>query len=92
MPSKKVLIYGVVIFLVLSWMNQYKTIEHQEDTIARQEDLLSEYEDALDEANDNIDEANSMIEDAQWQAWSSYEDMGYALDNLYTVDTISKPW
>ena len=85
MISKKVIIYALIIFLALSWMKQYKTIEGQKNTIARQEDLLSEYDDALDEANDNIDDANSIIEDAQGSAWLSYEDMGDALDNLYTV-------
>ncbi len=91
MKSKKLIIYALIIFFALSWMKQYKTIEQQKNTIAHQEDLISEYDDALDEANDNIDDANSIIEDAQGAAWSSYEDMGYALDNLYTVDTVSKP-
>lgn len=42
----------------------------------------------VDEANNSIEEANSVIEEAQDYAWSSYEDMGYALDSMYTVDTI----
>lgn len=84
MRSKKVLIYALVIVLILSWMKQYKTIKHQED-------LLDEYGSALSEANDNIEEANSIIEEAQGYAWSDYYDMGYALDNLQTVDTVSDP-
>ena len=56
------------------------------------EDRLSEYQTALSEANDNIDEANSMIEDAQSNAWSNYQSMGDALDNLSTIDTVSEPY
>ncbi|OGZ67096.1 MAG: hypothetical protein A3D35_01540 [Candidatus Staskawiczbacteria bacterium RIFCSPHIGHO2_02_FULL_34_9] len=40
---------------------------------------LIDYQDALQEANYNI-------ENAQSYAWSSYYDMGYALDDLQTVD------
>ena len=39
----------------------------------------SSYQNALDEANSNI-------EDAQSYAWSSYDEMGDALDNLTTVN------
>lgn len=53
---------------------------------------LSDYEDALVEANDNIDEANYMIEDAQSYAWQNYYDMGYALENLSTIDNVSEPY
>ena len=55
------------------------------------EDRLSEYQSALSEANDNIEEANSTIEDARGYAWSSYHDMGSALENLSTVDTVQEP-
>lgn len=53
---------------------------------------LTEYKDALNEANDNIDYANSYIEYAQSMAWESYDDMGTALDDLSTVDTVSEPY
>ena len=53
--------------------------------------LVDEYSYALEEANENIDDANSMIEDAQSNAWSDYESMGYSLENLSTVDTVSEP-
>ena len=53
---------------------------------------LADYQSALGEANDNIDDANSMIEDAQGYAWSDYEEMGYALDNLSTVDNVDTPY
>ncbi len=82
----------LILFLVIVgvlWGFKYKELKEQNVYL---EESLSEYQDALEEANNNIEEANSIIEDAQWYAWSSYEDMGYALDNLYTVDTISEPW
>ena len=41
--------------------------------------------DELSSCEDYLDQANSNIEDAQSYAWSSYEEMGYALDNLETV-------
>ncbi len=55
------------------------------------ETRLLDYQDALTEANDNIEQANSNIEDAQGYAWSTYQEMGDALDYLETVDTISEP-
>jgi len=80
-------IYVLVFVLVVGWFkyNQLK----QENTGLR--DSLDEYQSALQQANQGIEEANSTIEDAQSYAWSSYEDMGNALENLYTVDTISEP-
>lgn len=52
---------------------------------------LSNYQFALEGANNNIEEANSMIEDAKYYAWESYDEMGDALDNLGTVDTVLEP-
>ena len=80
----------VVFIIILFFLNsQYKEVK-EENIILRES--ISQYQSALSEANDNIEEANSIIEDAQGYAWSSYEDMGYALDNLSTVDTVSEPW
>ncbi len=80
---KNIIIFVLVIILVLLWSNFNNLKEESADTI-------SEYEDALDDANYNIEQANSNIEEAKWYAWSDYEDMGYALDNLETVDTVSR--
>ena len=80
----------VVLLVIIFFLNyQYKQ-ERKHNFIL--EDTLSEYQSALSEANDNIEEANSYIEDAQGYAWSDYYDMGYALDNLSTVDTVSEPY
>lgn len=81
--TKSWLILLIIIALIWIWRN-YKTIDELEYTI-------TEYQSALEEANNNIEEANSTIEDAQGYTWSSYEDMGYALDNLETVETVSEP-
>lgn len=56
------------------------------------QETLQNYKDALEEANNNIEEANSNIEDAQGMAWESYDDMGYTLEDLNTVDTVSEPY
>ncbi len=58
------------------WKSLY---EESQDELASCEDESYVYQDALDQANSNI-------EDAQSYAWSSYEDMGYALDSLETVE------
>ena len=86
----------IIIFILLLicsiWI--WKDSEKIEDLMMKSSNLknqLDDYSNALDEANSNIEQANSNIEDAQWYAWSSYDDMGYALDNLETVETISDP-
>ncbi len=71
--------------ILLSW-SKYNHLQ-KENT--RLQDELSNYEDALQQANDNIEEVNSSIEDAQSNAWSNYQDMGDALDNLHTVETVA---
>lgn len=75
--------------------NKIKDLERNninlEDENNNLQSRLEEYNYALEGANSNIEQANSNIEDAQGYAWSSYENMGYALDNLETVDTISEP-
>ncbi len=65
----------LVVLLILAWSKQHKA----KVEIARLHSQVSSYEDKLEEANSNI-------EDAQSYAWSSYDDMGYALDNLETVN------
>lgn len=57
----------------------------------RLKNRIENYDRALDEANDNIETCNSFIEDAQSYTWSTYEDMGQALDSLEKVDTVSNP-
>lgn len=90
----KIIIVVLVVFLFILGQ-KYKALRSEnEDLSAENEDLSSlvdEYDYSLSEANDNIEEANSIIEDAQGYAWSSYEEMGEALDNLTTVDTVSAP-
>lgn len=63
------------------WFNEY------DNQLNDNEQLKS----ALEEANSNIEEANDNITGAQYYAWESYEEMGDALDNLNTVDTVSEP-
>jgi len=82
----------VVILIAGIWIwSLYGDIKELKNENFYLQDSLSSYQYALEEANNNIDEANSIIEDAQNYAWANYEEMGYALENLYTVDTISEP-
>ncbi|MEW6407792.1 MAG: hypothetical protein AB1465_03820 [Patescibacteria group bacterium] len=78
------ILIGIIIFGLLQFNKNNKKIE-------RLTNLISEYQYALERANKNIEEANSIIEDAQNYTWSSYQEMGEALDNLYTVDTVLEP-
>ena len=88
---KIILFIAVIVIGIWLWRN-YNMIELLKYDLSESQDLIDEYRDALNEANDNIDQANSSIEDAQSYAWSSYEDMGWALDNLETIDTVSEPY
>lgn len=86
---------GVLILVLLVLGQKYKELRREnqllKDRNVRLGNRVSDYSSALEEANNNIEEANEIIEDAQGYAWSAYEDMGYALDNLQTVDTVSEP-
>ena len=84
--SKLIIIASVILLFILG--QKYKALKSENEELSGQVD---EYDYSLSQANDNIEEANSIIEDAQGYAWSSYEEMGEALDNLTTVDTVSSP-
>lgn len=85
--KSKILIGVLVAVIFLGW---FKYDQLKEENIYL-DDQIDEYRDALSEANQNIDDANSMIEDAKSSTWLSYEDMGYALENLEIVETVSEP-
>lgn len=72
----------LVILSIWFWRDHHNLtsrVESLQDEVADLDDKANSYSDALDQANSNI-------EDAQSYAWSSYDDMGYALDNLETVE------
>ena len=74
-----------VILIILSiwfWRDHHKLttqIQILQDEVYELNNKVNSYSDALDQANSNID-------DAKGYAWSSYDDMGYALDNLETIE------
>lgn len=79
--SKWVLIVCFSVIIILWVFNsnlKEKIISLQSENYSLEEQV-QEYSDALDQANANI-------EDAQAYAWGSYEDMGYTLENLETVE------
>lgn len=71
--------------MLLVLASKYSSLKNENRSLREK---VAEYESALDEANENIEEANSIIEEAQSYAWESYEEMGGALENLYTVDIV----
>lgn len=79
---KKVPVILLIILSIWFWVdhsNLTGRISYLEDKNSLLRDELSSYEDALEQANSNI-------EDAKNYAWSSYGDMGDALDYLETVE------
>ena len=85
--SKTIIFIILVIAGIWLWQN-HKTITDLKSQVEEYQNEADDYRYALNEANSNIEEANSYIEDAQSYAWSSYDEMGWALDNLSTVDTV----
>ena len=83
----KILFFIFLIALIIGWL-KFNNLKEENSILT---DAVDAYQDALDHANQNIEEANSTIEDAQSYAWDSYEEMGNALDNLTTVDTVFDP-
>jgi hypothetical protein len=85
--------FKTIIFIIILvagiwlWQDQ-KAITDLKSQVVDYQNEADDCRYALDEANSNIDEANSYIEDAQSYAWSSYDEMGWALDNLTTVNTV----
>lgn len=84
-----IILIFIVIFSVIKISNLNKEKNNLENELSYCEDAIDEANDNLEQANNNIEELNSIIEDAQSYAWSSYGEMGEALENLYTLDTIS---
>jgi len=76
----------VIVLVIALLLSLFRTQKYEEYTA---EEWAAEYEytnDKLESYIDALDEANSNIEDAKYYVWESYDDMGYALDDLETVD------
>jgi len=72
----------LIILSIWFWRDHNKLTEQVvslRDEVSGLDYKVRSYSDVLDQANSNID-------DAKGYAWSSYDDMGYALDNLETVE------
>lgn len=87
MGSSKAWAIILLVAFIFLW-TKYSSLKEENKQLSG---LMEEYQYALSQANQNIEEANSIIEDAQSYAWSTYQEMGDALDNLYTVDTVQEP-
>lgn len=91
---KNIILIILVIISGSLWFENQDLRENNESLASQVDNLetkINDYSYALEEANSNIEQANSSIDDASSYAWSTYEEMGYALDNLEAVDIISEP-
>jgi len=84
---RNILIFVLIVVIGMLWF-KYDVLKKDNRRLLNE---VKNYDSALNEANDNIEQANSNIEDAQSYAGESYDDMEYALENLETVDTVSRP-
>lgn len=79
----------IAVIWLLSNQSQIHRLQNENQLLqSENEDLQSEnnnLQDQVSEYDDALQEANDLIENAQYQAWSSYEEMGNALDDLYTI-------
>lgn len=72
----------LIIISIWFWRDHHKLTNQIE--LLREESY--EFERKTRFYSDALDQANSNIEDAQSYAWESYDEMGYALDSLETVE------
>ena len=95
--DKQIGYYAVAIFILLFSTIGFSTANlnasrERDELLVEVSELTESNENltaALDNANANIESANDIITTAQGNAWSDYYSMGYALDGLSTVDTVS---
>lgn len=85
----------IAISIIIYQYSSIQTLQNDVDALhsnrLRAESAIVDYGEALDHANRNIQEANAYIDEAMWYAWTSYDEMGEALDALSTVPTVSRP-
>jgi hypothetical protein len=79
--NKNIVILILFVGLAFLWSN-YRELKNE------YADNLDVCEQSLHVANENIDDANDYILNAKDYAWSSYDDMGEALEGLETVDNV----
>lgn len=82
---------SVVFILVIAVIWLGFTVHNQGETITQLKSIIYSCDNAVTNANQNIDDLNSQIYDAQYSAWSDYDTMGYALENLTTGEVVSNP-
>lgn len=88
-----ILVLAAIVFIQLGRINNLQKINIElQDEVYVLTDLNDELYYTLDEANANIEQVNSSIEEAQIYTWETYEDMGYALENLELVETVDAPY
>lgn len=88
---KEILIIGIIILSASSYSLNKKNKELQiiNNDLNYRNDLcqsdLDTCDNSLSDSNDTITDLNNQIEDAQSYTWTSYEEMGHALDDLQPI-------
>ena len=72
----------VSIILAIWFWHDHSSLTGQVELLQNQ---VADLDSQVSQYSDDLDQANSNIEDAKSSAWSSYDEMGDALDNLETV-------
>lgn len=81
------LITGFIIGFIFSLILIFN-FNNKENTTTACEEIVDVYRDKLHEADKTIEDLNYQIEEAKASAWSSYEEMGEALDSLETAEIV----
>lgn len=100
--NNTLIVLVVIIVIFLFWFSDNKKLENRIDQLSSENEQLldknyeleqkvDDYADALYQANDNIENLDNQIENAQYSAWSTYQEMGFAIDELYTLRTVDVP-
>lgn len=80
---------GFILLIAVIWLGI--TVHNQNKSIDQLKGIISDCDSAVTEANQNIEDVNSGIDDAQVNAWSDFDTMGQALDDLQQADTVDNP-
>ncbi len=89
-----IVIGALIVYFIFEGSGKYegRTSEEWFNAYDEETGRTEELQNALEEANSNIEEANYTINSAKSYAWEPYDDMGYALESLEEIESVSEPY